>query len=148
VGGANGPACLKNGPILDETVIVNPKDRGIANVVVWLRPNNNMNPKAAFAANEIHPADAKRKPADVGIDQPCCMFTPHVTACRVGDTIVVKNPAAFPHNFFWTSQNNGDHNPNIPANGQFRFPQPLVAEASPIPYKCTIHPWMSGYVRI
>src|SRR5262245_60447750 len=32
--------CTKNGPILDESVIVNPKNRGIKNVVVWLRPND------------------------------------------------------------------------------------------------------------
>src|SRR5438552_2522571 len=70
--------CLQTGPILDEKVLVNPKNRGIANVVVWLQPNN-VNPKAAgFAANEIHPADANRKPTDVVIDQPCCMFTPRI----------------------------------------------------------------------
>ena len=28
------------GPILDESVIVNPKNRGIKNVVVWLRPDD------------------------------------------------------------------------------------------------------------
>ncbi len=139
--------CLSKGPILDETLIVNAKNRGIKNVVVWLRPNNVI-PKAALAPNEIHPADANRKPAEVVIDQPCCMFTPRVTAARVGDTIVVKNPAPVPHNFFWTSSNNGDFNPNIPAKNQFKFPQPLVAESTPIPYKCSIHPWMSGVVRV
>lgn len=148
VGGPNGPACLKNGPILDETVIVSPKTRGIKNVVLWLRPNNAMNPKVAFAPNEIHPGDTKRKPADVVIDQPCCMFVDRVTCARVGDTIVVKNPAAFPHNFFWDSDNNGAHNPNIPAGGQFRFPAPLAAESRAIPYSCTIHPWMKGWVRV
>jgi hypothetical protein len=147
VGGPDGPACLKNGPILDESMIVDPKTRGIKNVVVWLRPNN-MNPKAAFAPDEVHPADTNRKPADVVIDQPCCMFVERVTVARVGDTIVVKNPAAFAHNFFCVTENNGEHNPNIPANGQFRFPKPLVAEASPIQYKCSIHPWMDGYIRV
>jgi plastocyanin len=146
VGGPNGPACLKNGPILDETVIVSPKTRGIKNVVVWLRPNNT-NPKAAFDPSEIHPGDAKRKPADVVIDQPCCMFVDRVTCARVGDTIVVKNPAAFPHNFFCVTANNGEHNPNIAANGSFKF-GPLVAESGAIEYKCTIHPWMNGYIRV
>jgi plastocyanin len=147
VGGPDAPACLKNGPILDESAVVDPKTRGIKNVVVWLRPND-PNPKAAFAPNEVHPADANRKPAEVVIDQPCCMFEPRVTVARVGDTIVVKNPAAFAHNFFCVTENNGEHNPNIPANGQFRFPKPLVAEAGAIQYRCTIHPWMDGYIRI
>ncbi|MDB5310229.1 MAG: hypothetical protein JWO38_4431 [Gemmataceae bacterium] len=143
---ANAQGCPK-GPILDESVIVNPKTRGIKNVVVWLRPDNK-NPKATFAVTEIHPADANRKPQDMVIDQPCCMFEPHVAAARVGDTIVVKNSAAIVHNFFWASEKNGNFNPNIPANGQFRFPNPLAAEPGPILYKCSIHPWMSGYVRI
>jgi plastocyanin len=108
-----------------------------------------MNPKAAsFDAKEIHPNDAKRKPADVVIDQPCCMFTPRVTIARVGDTIVVNNPAPVAHNFFWTSENNGNVNVVIAPKLQHRFAAPLVAEAPPIQYKCTIHPWMDGYVRI
>jgi plastocyanin len=143
---ANAQGCPK-GPILDEAVVIDPKTRGVKNVVVWLRPNN-PNPKAAFAANEIDPANAKRKPQDLVIDQPCCMFEPHVIAARVGDTVVVKNTAPIAHNFFWISANNGELNQTIPANGQFRFPAPLVAESVPISFKCTIHPWMSGYLRI
>lgn len=139
--------CLAKGPILDESVIVNPKNRGVKNVVVFLRPNGN-NANAVFKAEEIHPADAKRKVADVVIDQPCCMFVDRVTCARVGDTIVVKNPAAIVHNFFWDSANNGTFNPNIQPNQNWKMPKPLVEERTPIQYKCTVHPWMTGYVRI
>jgi plastocyanin len=143
----DGAHCLRDGPILDEKFVVNEKSRGIANVVVWLRPDQ-MNPKAAFAANEIHPALASRKPADVVIDQPCCAFVPRVLAARVGDTVVVKNPAPVNHNFFWTSENKGELNVNLAPKQEHRFAKPLAAEPSPIQYKCTIHPWMNGYVRI
>ena len=143
----NQKQCLANGPILDESILVNPDNRGVANVVVYLRPNN-MNPQAEFAANEIHPADAKRKAEDVVIDQPCCMFVKRVTVARVGDTIVVKNPAAFAHNFLWTSENNGAHNPNIAAKTDWKMPNALAKEAAPIKYGCSIHGWMTGYVRI
>jgi hypothetical protein len=142
----DGNHCLKNGPILDESVIVNPKNRGIKNVVVWLRPDD---PEATeFPKGKIHPEDAKRKPAEVVIDQPCCMFVDRVTVARVGDTLVVKNPAPVAHNFFWSSDNNGEHNANIAANNLWKMPNPLVAESRPIQYKCTIHGWMTGYVRI
>jgi hypothetical protein len=144
----NQAACLKNGPILDESVIVNAKNRGVKNVVVWLRPDDATDPKAAFPANEVHPADAKRKPAEVVIDQPCCMFVDRVTCARVGDTLAVKNSAAIPHNFFWDSANNGACNVNIVAGGKHVLQNPLAAEGSPIQYKCTVHPWMTGYVRI
>jgi plastocyanin len=142
----NQAACLAKGPILDESVIVNPTNRGVKNVVVYLRPDDT-DPKAKFAANQIHPDDAKRKPAQVVIDQPCCMFVDRVTCARVGDTLVVKNSAAIVHNFFWSSTNNGECNANIPAGGKHLFDKPLVAEG-PIQYKCTIHGWMTGYVRI
>lgn len=139
--------CLSKGPILAEDVIVNPKNRGIANVVVWLRPDD-PNPRAEFPKDKIPASDAERKPQDVVIDQPCCMFIPRVTVARVGDTIVVKNPAPVAHNFFWTSANNGELNVTLPSNGMHRFAMPLVAENTPINYKCTIHPWMSGWVRV
>ena len=144
----NQAQCLVKGPILDESVLVNPKTRGIQNVVVYLRPDNNNQPNAAFAPAEIHPADAKRKAEEVVIDQPCCMFVGRVTAARVGDTLVVKNSAAIAHNFFWDSGNNGSFNVNVPAGGQWKMPAALVKETPPIQYKCTIHGWMTGYVRV
>lgn len=138
--------CLKDGPILDETVIVNEKTRGIKNVVVYLRPFDTS--EKAFGKGQIHPEDAKRKPAEVVITQPCCMFENRITLARVSDTLVVKNPAPVAHNFYWSSANNGELNTNIPAGGKHAFEAPLAAEATAIPFKCTIHPWMSGQVRI
>jgi hypothetical protein len=140
--------CLSKGEILDESVIVNPKNRGVKNVVVWLRPDDATNAKAALKPEQITPEDAKRKPAEVVIGQPCCMFVERVTLARKGDTLLVKNQAPVPHNFFWSSSNNGEFNQTIPKMDQFKLPQPLVAESTPIQYKCTIHGWMTGYVRI
>jgi hypothetical protein len=139
--------CLSKGDILDESVIVNPKNRGVKNVVVWLRPEEK-DPKAMFTKEQIHPDDAKRKTVEHVITQPCCMFTERITLARVGDTIVVKNPAPVAHNFLWSSMNNGEENKNVPKGEEWKLPNPLVAEGPPILYKCTIHPWMSGYVRI
>lgn len=140
--------CLAKGAILEEAVIVNPKNKGVKNVVVWLRPDDDKNAKAALPKAAIAPADAGRKAAEVVIDQPQCMFTPRVTVARVGDTIVAKNSAPVAHNFFWTSSANGEYNPTIPAGQAFKMPQPLKPETSPILYKCSIHPWMTGYVRV
>jgi hypothetical protein len=141
------PHCLSKGAILDESVIVNPKNRGVKNVVVYLRPDNK-DTTADFPKEQIHPNDAKRKAAEVVIDQPCCMFVKRVTVARVGDTIVVKNPAPVAHNFFWDTANNGTHNPTIGAQMNWKMPNALVKENPPIQYKCTVHPWMTGYVRI
>ena len=35
-----------------------------------------------------------------------------------------------------------------PKMDEYKMPNPLVAEGPPIQYKCTIHGWMTGYVRI
>jgi hypothetical protein len=138
--------CLKDGKILDESVIVNLENRGIKNVVVWLRPLDKQ--VKEFAATEIHPDDAKRKPAEVVVTQPCCMFVNRITCARVGDTLVVKNPAPVPHNFLWASANNGEFNVTIAATKDWTMPEKLVPEPGPIPYRCTIHGWMSGQVRV
>jgi hypothetical protein len=139
--------CLSKGDILDESLVVNPKNKGIKNVVVWLRPDDK-DVKATFAKEQIHPDDAKRKAADIVIDQPCCMFVKRVNPARVGDTIVVKNPAPVAHNFRWVSGNNGELNNTVAKEAQYRFENPLVAENTPIAFDCTIHPWMKGYVRV
>jgi hypothetical protein len=145
--------CLAKGAILDEVTIVNPKNRGIKNVVVFLRPLDTKT--TDFEKTQIHPDDAKRKAAEVIIDQPCCMFVKRITTARPGDTLVVKNPAPVAHNFFWSSTNNGEYNITVPKMGEWAMrdvgaaqPRKLVAESSPIQYKCTIHGWMTGYVRI
>ncbi len=138
--------CLSKGPLLDETLIVNAKNRGIKNVVVWLRPDEK-DAKAKLDAKEIHPGDKTRKAETIDIDQPCCMFVNRITVARAGDTLRVKNSAPVAHNFFWTSGNNGDQNPTIPAGGEFKV-GPLNPESAPISYKCSIHPWMNGYVRV
>jgi len=140
--------CLKDGDILDESLIVNPKNKGIKNVVVWLRPDNTDPKGSAIPKDKIHPDDAKRKADTITIDQPCCMFQKRITLARVGDTIVAKNSAPVAHNFFWTSGNNGEFNITVPKESEWKMPQALVAENTPINFKCTIHPWMSGYVRV
>jgi plastocyanin len=139
--------CESKGKLPDETLLVNQKNRGIRNVVVWLRPDN-ANPAAKFDAKEIHPGDAKRKPEEIVIDQPCCLFIPRVALARVGDTILVKNSAPVTHNFMWSSTNNGELNVTIPPKGSYRFEKPLAAESSAVKYSCMIHPWMQGWVRV
>jgi hypothetical protein len=139
--------CLSKGKLLDESVVVNPTNRGVKNVVVYLRPDDT-NPKSEFAKNQLPAGDANRKPAEVVIDQPCCMFVNRVTVARVGDKLVVKNSAPVPHNFFWDSGNNGAYNVTIPKMDKWAMPEAFKKESPPIQYKCTIHGWMTGYVRL
>ena len=68
---SQGQGLLHKGDLTDPSLIVG-ADKGVENVVVWIRP-----PKDKFF--DI-PAD-QQKPAQmqVKVDQPFCAFTPHVT---------------------------------------------------------------------
>lgn len=133
--------------VLDETVIVSPKTRGIKNVVVWLRPNV-ANLMTGFAANEIHPGDAKRKASDVTIELEADRAEPRVAVARIGDTIVVKNTSAVAHKFHWSSTNNGEFDFDVASGFRERFTLPLRADSTPANFRCNIRPWVKGFARV
>jgi hypothetical protein len=142
-----------------EEWVVNPKGGGIKNAVIWLAPeptedelkglkDKTLKTFPSFKATDIHATLAKPEKASVEIDQPCCRFIPHVVLARAGQDMIIKNSAPVPHNAKWTSRDNGEFNPLIPAGGQFKIPAPLVAEKYPIDLACSIHPWMKAMVRV
>lgn len=140
-------ACLKDKDTKDEDWIINPANKGIKNVFVWIRPAGAAK-DAPFPTNQIHPSLKMPAKAQEEIDQPCCRFIPHVLAAREGQTLLIKNSAPVAHNSKWESSNNGAFNPILPAGGQFKLPKPLVAESGVITLQCSIHPWMKAHVRI
>jgi hypothetical protein len=147
-----------------EEWIVNPKNGGIQNVVVWLAPEptaaadlaalkkaqaeNKFFKFPTFKAADIHPDLAKPAKPTVEIDQPCCRFIPHVVLAREGQDMVIKNSAPISHNAHWTSIGpNGEVNPIIPS-GQQHVIKGLKAERSSITVSCDMHRWMKAYVRV
>lgn len=129
-------------------VAVNLKNAGLKDAVVWLRPDDPRS-KAALAADEVHPADAKRLPRAVLIDYtPQLAFEPRVVAARPGDTVVVRNLAPVPLDFEW---HGSDKNPPaaavVPAGQQFRLPVPLVADDHALAFEGDGSP-AGGVVRV
>jgi plastocyanin len=140
--------CLSKGPLVYEEVIVDPKSKGLKNVVVWLRPDD-PDRKAPFPAAKIHPNLAKAAPKNHEIDQPCCQFVPRVVAAREGDTLEVKNSAPVAHNINMNADNPAfTFNITLPAGKSHKPAGPLTAQSTPIPFKCDIHPWMAGRMRV
>src|SRR5436190_23232120 len=90
--------CLSRGPILKEEYVVNSKNRGVRDVVVWIAAEKDG--KANYKAElPLHESVAKI-PANqqkVVMDQPCCKFEPHVVAMRKGQDFVGKNSAPIAH---------------------------------------------------
>jgi plastocyanin len=133
-------ACLKNGPLLDERLVVNPKNKGVRWVAVYL-----MSADGFKKPIPIHPALKDIKQKVVEVDQPCCQFEPHVLAVRVGQTLVFKNSAAISHNV------KVDPVPSInqivPPGKELKLTD-LTARNLPLQIACNIHPWMSGKVFV
>ena len=139
--------CLSKGPLVYEDIVVNPKSKGVKGVVVWLRPDTD-NRKDPFPQDKIHPdlAKGKVKAQNHVVDQPCCQFEPRVVAAREGDTIEFKNSAPVNHNVNYNSDAEPFNNNMAPNTS--KATRPTAAQASPITFKCDIHPWMQGRARV
>jgi hypothetical protein len=136
-------------------------DKGVANVVVWLRP-----PEGKYFKI---PADKQdRSKETVTMDQPNCAFVPHVVAInpsfwnpqnkkqkKTGQTFKVLNSAPMLHN----TMGGGNQllNPNI--NKPISPKGELVVEARPckdsvaggedlLNLTCDVHKWMTSKVAV
>lgn len=137
--------CLKDGPVVKEKWVVNPKNKGVRWAFVWLEPDPAM-PGAKLA---IHPALLQPKKKEVEIDQPCCTFIPHAAGMRQGQVLVAKNSASVPHNVNWHgSPRKNPGNNVIVAAGKDHKIDNLKADRFPVSVTCNIHPWMQAWVRV
>jgi hypothetical protein len=136
--------CLMNGKLFNDKWVINKENKGVRNVLIWLVPD----PASGLKKLPIHKDLQEIKDKEVTIDQPCCMFVPHVTALRQGQELVAKNSAPVAHNIRW---NGTLRNPGgsviVPAKGK-HVVKDLVAEKLPLVIACDIHPWMKGYVGV
>jgi plastocyanin len=134
-------ACLAKGPIHSETWVVNPGNKGVKNVFVWLVSESGGKPT-------INPnlKDPPKEPAK--LDQPTCAFEPHCQGIREGQMLKVHNSASIAHNVNWLGGKvkNPGGNKIIPANGNEMVK--LNADKQPIAISCNIHPWMKGWIRV
>lgn len=138
--------CLSKGKQLPTDILVDPDSKGVKNIIVWLRPDDK-NRRAPFPKDKIKPELVKVAPKTHIIDQPCCQFEPRVIAAREGDKLEIKNSAPVPHNINYSSDAES-FNVTVQPGKSYAAQQPLAAQSSPIPFKCDIHPWMAGRVRV
>jgi hypothetical protein len=134
--------CKKNGDVVSEEYIVDPKTKGVKNVFVWLMDAKD--PKKGKLP--IHASLTKSKVATVTLDQPCCAFEPHVLAVRDDQMLEVKNSAPVSHNVHLVG-GGMDLNKIIPP-GQKLDIKELTASPNAVGVQCDIHRWMKGYIRI
>jgi hypothetical protein len=137
--------CTKTKPPLEEDFIINPKNKGVKNVFVWIRPNGAAK-DAPFPKADIHPSlKAVRKEPRV-IDIPCCKYEPHALAAQEGEKLIIKNSSKVAHNSRVCFEN-GQSSPLMPTTGGVEIGK-LMAEPNEIFVLCSIHPWMKCSLRV
>jgi plastocyanin len=125
-----------------EKLVVNPKNGGVKNVVVYLYVSARGKKPPVSAA-------AKKRPAEVRIDNQKCRFEPRIVAITVDQALTIGNKDSIAHNskIDVISAANISINPIIPAGKDYKH-KFNVEERLPIPISCSIHPWMNGYILI
>ncbi|MFT6233559.1 MAG: putative membrane protein/plastocyanin [Myxococcota bacterium] len=121
-------------PLYADTFLVS-EDGGVKNAFVWIEDGWQQWTIPAAPENAID------------INQQQCIYDPHVTGVRVGQTVRYLNSDALPHNVRTLSDSNATFNEMMlqgaaPVEKVFRRPEVMVQA------KCDIHPWMAGYVGV
>ena len=121
----------------DESLVVDAKTGGIANVVVYLQK------KPAT----VHPDLEKSKNRTVVFDQKGCRFLPHVLLVRTDQQVTVLSGDAIAHNTHTYPLKNKQENFIVSPSDRTGVAVPSVNLAERLPAKigCDIHPWMQAW---
>jgi hypothetical protein len=93
--GGDADYLRKGGAVFDEPFVIDATTRGLKDVFVWLRPDDD-DPKAKFPADRIHPDLAKAKPVTHTITSEFCRFDRRAVVARAGDAIEFVNAGKVP----------------------------------------------------
>ncbi len=121
-------------PVPDESLVVNSKNKGVANVFVFLRK-----------ADKVHPDLKVSKEKEIRFDQKNCRFLPHALIVRTDQVFVCLSDDGVPHNTHtFPQRNNGENMVIQPKDRKGTAVRLKAAEAAPFDVKCDIHSWMSS----
>lgn len=125
--------------IPDESLIVDPKSNGLANVVIYLTK------KPAT----IHPDLLKQPAEDVIIRQVGCRFVPHVTVLRTDQTLRIHYDDGIGHNpHLYPLKNRLDSVVQPASKEGLAITTLKEPERVPLRIDCDIHPWMRGWIVV
>jgi hypothetical protein len=127
--------------VLDESLVVNARNGGIANVIAYLSPNRPDGPVP------VHASYQETATAAVKMDNSCCRFDPHVVLLRTTQKLILGNSDEVSHNCKIDTLANQPINYTVPPKDKREQSFPL-AERLPARVSCSIHPWMSGWLVI
>ncbi len=129
------PGVTLKEPIFDETVAIDPKTKGVGNIVIYVRSKD----------VKVHPDYAKTEGDTIVYDNNNFRFNPRVLAMRTSQTLELLNSDAVSHNSNFQPIGDEGINPLIPAGGKVQY-KANREQTIPQPVGCNIHPWMRGYI--
>ncbi|HWA99076.1 MAG TPA: hypothetical protein VG713_11315 [Pirellulales bacterium] len=131
---ANKDGAVCGASVPNQTLVVDPSSKGIANIVVYAR-------KVSRVFDDYKKAPGQR----VEFDQKKCLFLSHVLGVQTKDTVVIKNSDPIGHNTSLTPPGQQGINPLLPSGGEAEY-KFAKAVAMPVDTTCSIHPWMKAYI--
>lgn len=124
-------------PLYDESLIVDEKNKGVMNVLVYLRSKT----------ERVHPEYGELIKKQAVVKHQGCRFEPHLALAMIGQEVLFKNDDQVSHNSNVVPVGEASLSPLIPPPGDFvvtyRRPQSI-----PQPITCNIHPWEKGYLFV
>ncbi len=127
--------------VVDESLVVNERNGGVANVMVYLvvdRKAKKPPIHASYAANEN---------AEVHLDNDKCRYAPHVVVLRTSQTLVIGNRDVISHNTNLTTIVNPECDVLVPPGGEHKLTLEKE-ERRPVKVACNIHSWMSAWIVV
>ena len=134
---AKDPSVCAAEDVPDESLVVDPKTKGIANVVVYLQKK----------PSKVHPDLTKSTHPEVVFDQKGCRFLPHVLLVRTDQKVRVLSGDGIAHNTHTYPLKNKQENFIVSPNDRIGVSVPSVNIGERLPAKigCDIHPWMQAW---
>jgi hypothetical protein len=132
--------CCGKHNVIDESLLVNPENHGVRNVIIFLVPEKDAPPA-------VHASYKESEKDERSLDNDKCRFAPHVVLMRTSQTLKIGNADPIGHNAKIDTFNNPPINITIP-QGDFRMFQCENEERLPARVSCSIHPWMKAWVVI
>ncbi len=130
--------------VMDESLVVNPASKGLANVIVYLNP-------ATGGKKPPVPAGAeKAKAAAMVFDNKLLRFEPHVLVVQTGQKVDVSNSDKVGHNTkidFSGVSGNPASNDSLAAGAKVTKTY-AKEERIPAGVSCSIHPYMKAYILV
>jgi plastocyanin len=97
----------------------------------------------------IHGKSTGAEAKPLVIEQKGCEYFPYVSACQIGQRVIVKNLDPVLHNVHVTPENPGNLEENraqLPRGPDLEFA--FKAPETFLRFKCDVHPWMFAYVCV